>query len=856
MDRGTRWFRRLARILPAEFRAAHGRELEQAFRARRAETIHERTGLVRLWSETAWDLIRTAPGQHADQLRQDVRYLAQSIARRPGFAVAVSLVFALGTATTTAVFAIVDAALLRPIPFEAPDRLVAVRERTPQDALPWELSYISYLELQRDSHSFEQLAAYMRNGIRLDGRGDQSPQLIDAALVSANLVEALRVPLAAGRGFSAAEDAPGGAKVVLLSAGLARTRFGSARQSLNEVLRIDDEPYTVIGVLPDGLHFPDDEVEVWMPIGHLGDRPWMRSRAVHVALVVGRLNDGVTLNEARAELTAWQDALQMREPAADPRHSILVRSLAEQVSASARPSVMAIASAVVLLLIVTCCSVGLLLLTRSADRWTEVAIRLAMGASRARLARQLVTETLCLAAIGGSAGIAGSHLLLMFLVRGLAGALPPHVVPSIGTTALIVAIASTAFSAIICGLVPAGQALSPVRTTVRAQRRMRRRLVAAQVALSCVLLVIAALLGRSLDRVLRVDLGFQSERLLVMRVTAPLGPYGGPGAMTRFYDSVSSRIRTLPGVTAVTAVNKPALQPGSIGDVTIDGQAQKDAAITTYHRIQPGYFSALGISLLEGRDFNDRDGSGEAVVIISAAFARRFWPPGQALGKRIKIGPPDREPWLRVIGVSGDVRTETVEDAMGLAAYEPHRQRPWNGMFMMVRTVGDPLAMTDTVRRAVLDIEPRTILSELSTMEDRIGKVVAARRFYTMLVGAFAVSTVLLAAIAVYGVLASSVRSSTREIGIRAAMGATPSMLGRAVLADGLRAATAGLMWGLIVASLSASAIQALLFEVTPADPWSYVVTAALLLGVAAASSWLPARTAAKVDPSTTLRLE
>ena len=861
-DRHTRWFRRLSRLLPADFRILYGRDMEQAFRARRDEVAHERTGMLRLWFETLRDMVRTAPGQHVDQVRLDVRYAARTLARRPGFSVATALVFAIGTASTTAVFAIVDAALLRPVPFEEPDRLVAVREQTPQDAQPWELSYVSFLELQRDARSFEQLAAYMRNGVRLGGRGgtgrsgSNDPQLIDAALVSANLLETLRVQPIAGRGFAPAEDAPGGVKVVMLAAGLARTRFGSAQQSLNEVVRIDDQPYTVIGVLPDGLRFPDEEVQVWMPIGHLGDKPWMRNRAVHVSLPVGRLRATVGIGEARAELAAWQNALQARDPAADPHHTLVVRSMADQVSASARPALMAIASAVVLLLIVTCCSVGLLLLTRGADRRAEVALRLSLGASRARLVRQLVTEAMCLAAIGGAAGIAGAYLLLEFLVRGLAGALPPFVVPSIGGAALMVAIGATALSAVVCSLVPASQALSLVRNATSTHRRVRQRLVAAQIAVSCVLLVLATLLGRSLDRVLRVDLGFESERLLVMRVTAPLGPYGGPGAMTRFYESVADRLRALPGVIGVTAVNKPALQPGSIGDVTVEGRTQQDAAIVTYHRIQPGYFTALGVPLLDGRDFVDRDGTGEPVVIVSAAFERRFWPPGQAIGKRIKIGPPEREPWLKIIGVVGDVRTETVEDAMGLAAYEPHAQRPWNGMFMMVRTTGDPLGMMATIRRAVLEVEPETILSEVSTMEERIGKVVAARRFYTMLVGAFAVSTLLLAATAVYGVLAFAVRSNAREIGIRAAMGATPATLGRAVLADGLRAGSIGLVLGLIIAAVSASAMRALLFEVTPADLWSYIATAALLLSFVAASSWLPARRAARVDPATVLRLD
>ena len=372
MDPHTRWFRRLSRLLPADFRAVYGRDMEQTFRARRAEVARERTGLLRLWLETAWDLIRTAPGQHVDQVRLDVRYAARTMARRPAFSIATALVFAIGTAATTAVFAIVDAALLRPVPFEEPDRLVAVRELTPQDAQPWELSYVSFLELQRDARSFERLAAYMRNGVRIGG---SDPQLVDAALVSANLLETLRVRPLAGRGFDPAEDAPGGAAVAVISAALARARFGSVEQALNGELIIDNKSHTVVGVLPDGLRFPDEDVQIWMPIGQLRDQPWMRNRAVHVALPVGRLRANVSLEGARAELTAWTDALRAREPAADPGHSLLVRSLAEQVSATARPALVAIASAVLLLLIVTCCSVGLLLLTRGADRSTEVALR-------------------------------------------------------------------------------------------------------------------------------------------------------------------------------------------------------------------------------------------------------------------------------------------------------------------------------------------------------------------------------------------------------------------------------------------------------------------------------------------------
>ncbi|HSL23874.1 MAG TPA: ADOP family duplicated permease [Vicinamibacterales bacterium] len=849
-----RWFRRLLTLLPADFRDDYAREMEQTFEAQRRDAMRERAGVLRLWAETVRDLLRTAPREHISQFAGDVRHARRVMARHPGFAVVAIVVFAAGIGATTAVFSIVRAALLSPVPFDRAGRLVAVNEITREDTRPWELSYVSYVELRRDSRSFEALAAHVRNGILIGG---PEPELTNAAQISANLLETLRVQPLIGRGFLAAEDAPAGAAVALVSHEFARRRFGSAERAIDSALLVDDRTTTIVGVLPATFRFPDDEVDVWLPIGQMGSEPWMRSRAVHLAQVVGRLRDGVSIDEARAELGAWMDAVQAREPAADPGHRMLVRTLTEQVSAGARPAVSALACAALLLLVVTCSSVALLFLTRAAARSGEVAIRLSLGASRARLARQLVTEALCLTALGAIGGLVAAPVLLAFLVRGLGEALPPLVTPALDVRALVVATAAALIAALVCGLVPVAQVLKLVRSGAACQHRSHRRLVAAQVAVSCVLLVIAALLGRSLDRLLRVDPGFRADRLLVMRVNAPLSGYQQPGQLTRFYQAVIARLETLPGVAAAAATNRPPVEEGGQADLTVEGQPGRRGTLVTYRRVLPGYFATLGIPLVEGRDFTDRDdGAVEKSVIVSRTLARRLWQPGQAVGRRIKVGVPDREPWLRVVGVVGDVRNRTLEGGPDFATYEPHPQRPWNGMFVMVRTAGDPMAIVGNVRSALREIEPQVIVSDVSTMEERIEETIASRRFHATVVGAFAAATLTLVALALYGVLAFSLAARTRELGIRSAVGATPWTLTREALVEGLRPALVGLAVGMAGGAAAASASRALLFQVTPGDGWTYAGTAMLVTAVASISSWVPARRAARVDAVIALRSE
>jgi putative ABC transport system permease protein len=427
-------------------------------------------------------------------------------------------------------------------------------------------------------------------------------------------------------------------------------------------------------------------------------------------------------------------------------------------------------------------------------------------------------------------------------------------VPSINGAALATAVLAAGGAACVCGMAPTAAALSPVKASVTRAHRSGRRLIVFQVTLSTVLVIMTALLARSLDRVLRVDLGLRTDHLLLLRVSAPADAYQGDGDMPRLYEALAARVRRVPGVLAVTAGSPPPLDRRGQAALRVEGRTADPAPIGTFRRVQPGYFRTLGIPLLEGREFTAGDGRGEPLIVVSRGVARRFWPAGQAIGKRIKVGPPEREPWQRVIGVVGDVRNQTLEGGPDLATYEPHAQRPWNGLFVMVRTAGDAGAMTPTVQRAMREIEPQITFSDVATMDDRIAAHVAPRRFFTIVVTTFAAATVLLVGLSLYGSLAYAVASQAREMGVRAALGASPASLHRYVAGEGLRPLLAGLGLGIAAGAAAAVSARTLLFEVTPADGWTYAGTAAFFVCVGMAASWLPARRAAHADPAKVLR--
>jgi len=595
----------------------------------------------------------------------------------------------------------------------------------------------------------------------------------------------------------------------------------------------------------------------------------MQNRAVHRMTAIGRLKSGVTLQQARTELATIANRIQQQYPDADPGHGVNVISGYESLTKNARPALLTLLVAVGFLLLIACANVANLLLARAETRQKEIAIRTALGATRGRIVRQLLAESLLLAVAGGAAGL----LLAAWGVDALAGSLPedfPRAI-EIGIDRVVLGFtgALSVLTGLIFGIIPALTRAKPAlnetlkeggRTGAAFGRvRIRGALIVSEVALSLALLVGAGLLIKSFWRLTQVDPGFQTDHLLTMNVTLIGEKYKLTGEVISFFRGLPARLGALPGVKAVSAVSALPISGGDgAGNLTIEGRefppAQTPSA--SFRRILPNYFSAMGIPLKQGREFDERDTGAEKVVIINEGMARRFWPEGDAIGKRIKVGPPQNEPWLTIVGVAGDVKNIGLEADARLATYEPHAQRPWSSMTLAIRTEADPLSLSAAVRGELRTMEKDLLIRPPSTMDERIRLSVAPRRFNMTLLAVFAALALLLAAVGVYGVMSYTATQRTREIGVRMALGAQSGAVLKLIVGQGLKLALIGVSIGLAAAFALTRWMEDLLFDVRPSDTWTYGAVAALLLLVALFASWIPARRAAKVDPMVALRCE
>jgi putative ABC transport system permease protein len=627
----------------------------------------------------------------------------------------------------------------------------------------------------------------------------------------------------------------------------------------------------VIGVMPPNFALPPgDQTEVWIAIGSLANQMrQLQNRGVHMLTVVGRLKPDVTLQQAQTELATIASRIQQQYPEADSGHGVNVISGYESLTKNARPALLTLVGAVSFLLLIACANVANLLLARAETRQKEIAIRTALGATRWRLVRQLLTESLLLAVAGGAVGL----LLAAWGIDTLAAGLPDDFprAKEIGIDRVVLGFtgALSVLTGLIFGIIPALTRAKPAlnetlkeggRTSAAFGRgRMRSALIVTEVALSLALLIGAGLLIKSFWRLTQVDPGFQPDRLLTMNVTLIGEKYKETGQVISFYRDLPARLGALPGVKAVSAVSVLPISGGDgNGDLTIEGRdfppAQTPSA--SYRRILPNYFSAMGIPLKQGREFNERDTGEEKVVIINEGMARRFWPDGDAIGKRIKVGPPQNEPWMTIVGVAGDVKNVGLEADALLATYEPHAQRPWTSMTLAIRTETDPLSLSAAVRGELRAMEKGLLIRVLSTMGERIRLSVAPRRFNMTLLAVFAALALLLAAVGVYGVMSYTVTQRTHEIGVRMALGAQSGAVLKLIVGQGLKPALIGVAIGLSAAFALTRWMEDLLFDVRPTDLWTYGAVAALLLLVALFACWIPARRAAKVDPMIALRRE
>jgi predicted permease len=860
-----RAYRLLLHLLPASFRHEYGDEMASVYARRRRDAAGP-FGALGAWLGAAADVVVTAARVHLDMLRLDLRYTARGLRRAPGFALTVVSVSALGIGATTAAFSITDHVLLRPLPFQDPDRLVKIWQQ--RDGVGyWEYSPANYRDVRRMATSFEGMGIYHNLSLNLVGQGE--PERLDGAGVSADLFPLLGVRAALGRTFNAADEKEGAPATVMLSHGLWNARFGADPSVIGRTLKLDDAPAVLIGVMPPGFHFPSREAEFWR-IKQFTPRDF-EDRGDTYIKVVARLKPGVRLEAARAEMKLVAAQLEKVDPE-NAKISAAVIRMSDEVSEQARLMLYALLGASLCVLLVACTNLAGLLLARGVFRRKELAVRTALGAGRERLLRQLLTESVALAAVGGLLGVLLASLATPLVVRLVPNALPIAALPGVDLRILAFAALMTVMTGIGFGVVPArwgmgDTAAQGLREGTRAgvggaRERFRSGLVMAEVTLSVVLLISCGLLVRALWRVQRVDPGFRADGVLTLRTTLPLPKYASVPVRHQFYDRVLGEVRALPGVTHAAYTSfLPMVMRGGIWSVEIEGKPREKGSeeMVSLRYVTPGFFAALGVPFKAGRDVGASD-TREAppVAVVSESFVRRNWPGEDPLGRRFKVAFQDRT----IVGVVGDVRVRGLERTSEPQVYLPSPQVEDGSIIyyvpkdLVIRASGDPAALLPSVRRIVGRADPEQPISNARLLTDIVAGETAPRAVQVRVLGAFAGVAVLLAGIGIHGLLAFTVSSRAQEIGVRMALGAERADILRMILRQGVRLAVAGVVVGVAAAYGAGRLLEAILAGVSPRDTATFLAAALLVLGTALLGSLLPAVRAVRVDPLTVMRTE
>ncbi|HZI94749.1 MAG TPA: ABC transporter permease [Patescibacteria group bacterium] len=827
-----------------------------------------------------------------DRLSQDLRHGLRTLMRNPGFTIVAVLILAIGIGANSAIFSVINAVLLEPLPFADPDRLALLWGSKPaQDWPQLPLSQPNFIDIRDQSRSFERMASWTFTRFNLTGQ-DQ-PEEVQTGIVNASLFPILGVRPILGREFRPEEDQPGAAPVAILSHSLWQRRFSASREALGKPLILDGRSYQIIGVLPAGFRFASfpKDTEIWIPFGLDPFDGRKYARGSNSLWVIGRLKTGVTMDQAQAELAAISSGLAQKHAEFNKGWSVTAVPLREQVVGSSRTALMVLFGAVGFVMLIACANVANLLLSRGAARQTELAIRAALGASRRRLVGQLLTESVLLSVIGGLMGLLvavwGVDLLstLRFSTPSL---FVPYVIArdQIALDFRVVAftLGLSVFTGLLFGLAPALQASRPdlntalkhsgVRSGSARRGIARHALVVVEVALSMTLLIGAGLMLRSLVKLQSVDPGFRSDNLMTMSVNLSPSRYPEDTQVSAFFDQVVARVGALPGVVSAAAVEYLPLSgmDGSTG-FFIDGRpipTPADNVQTHYRSTTPGYFRTMGVSLLKGREFSDADDARSSrVAIINETMARRFWPGEDPIGRRIALNFEamrfyrDRPPELdlakgmrEIVGVVADVRHSRLDGDSFAEMYVPHSQKPGREMTLVVRCTGAQEGIASAVRRQVLALDKDQPVSGIGTMQRLLEVSMAQPRYNTLLFGLFGAIALVLASVGVYGVISFSVTQRTREIGIRMALGARRADVLRMVISEGARLALTGVVIGLVAALGLTRVLSGLLFEVSPTDPWTFAGITLLLCSVASVACWLPAHRATKIDPMNALRHE
>jgi predicted permease len=804
-------------------------------------------------------------------LWQDLRYGLRTLVKNPGFTTVAVIALALGIGANSAIFSVVNAVLLRPLPYKDPDRLVMVWEDDTKGGYPRDTpAAANYIDWRDQNRVFEGMAALADQSFNLTGVGE--PERIEGKRVSASLFTLLGVEPQLGRAFLPEEDAPGGNRVVILSHGLWQRRFGSDMKIIGQPLTLNGESFTVVGVMPPDFQFPSREAELWVPLALSSKEAASRGR--HYLEVLARLKPGVTLQQAQAEMTTIAIRLQQQYPAQNTDLGAVVTSLHEHVAGDIKPALLVLLGAVGFVLLVACANVANLLLARAAVRQKEIAIRVALGASRLRLIRQFLTESILLAALGGGVGL----LLSLWGVSLLQSFIPESISQVKAVTldgrVLVFTLLVSLLTGLIFGLAPATQASNfnlnetlkeGGRDSAAGSRgnRLRGLLVITEVAVSLLLLIGAGLLINSFLRLRHVEPGFRTDNLLTMKVVLPKLKYPNQARRSAFYTDLLHRVEALPGVkSAAVTTNLPLYRQGNSTSITIEGRpdpAPGQEPIVVTRVISPHYFQTMSIQLSQGRDFSEQDrADSPAVLVISETMARKFWPGEDPVGKRISVGKPESaDDWITIVGVVKDVRQFELTAAPKPQMYLSYEQASFfEPNDLVVRTEVAPLSLAATVRKTVWEVDKDQPVSDIRTMEDILSESMARQRFSMLLLGIFAAVALVLAAVGIYGVMSYSVAQRTREIGLRMALGAQRSDVLKLVVGEGLKLVLIGVVFGLIAAFILTRVMASLLFGVSATDPTTFVAISLVLISVAVLASYIPARRATRVDPMIALRYE
>jgi putative ABC transport system permease protein len=873
--RTTKRFRTLLRLLPAEFRGDFGREMEQVFVEQREKAEREggKMGVWRLWWETAKGIFTTAPREHFSMLRQDSTFALRMMRKNFGFTVTAIIVLGLAIGANTAIFSVVNAVLLKPLPYQHGERLLMMRQTTPSSALMGRnVSVPELMDYRRQNRSLDAIVEYHNMQFILLGRSE--PEQVETGVVSWNFFDIFGVKPLVGRSFTPDDEKPGAPAVLLLSYEYWLRSFDGDPTVVGKVFRMNDKPHTVVGVLPPFPQYPQEN-DLYMPTvacpfrsgPHMTDKRGMR-----MVRMFGRMKPSTKPGEAAADLSAIAASMNHEFPNDYPEGSDLkvdVTPLKSELTRDAKPTMLFLLAAAGFVLLIACANVANLNLARMVRRERELGVRTAMGANRIRLFRQLLTESSLLALLGGALGLllatSGLQLLSAYVARFTPRAREIH----IDLTVLLFTLGVALFISVLTGSAPAITHRENLITTLKeggsqstigtARGKLRSALIVAQVAVSFLLLIGAGLTVRSLINLQHVDPGFRPENVLTIQFSLDFSRYTTNEKTLSFFDSLLEKVAALPGVTSVAAAGVFPLDksPAFNNQFDIEGQQATDTGkpIAELNVISPGYLQVVGIPLLRGRDFDSRDRPESAkVAIITQAIAQRHWHNQDPVGRRFSFD--NGKTWTQIIGVIGDVHEHGLDAPVGNLIYLPFSQYPQTGPAFMARTQGDPMAIARTVVQRLYEVDPNQPAGRIQSLEQYRADSIAAPRLTANLLGLFALLALAIAAAGIGGVMALAVSLRTHEIGVRMAIGARPAEIVRMILSQGMGLALAGVMIGVAGAFALTRTVRSFLFGVTPNDPATFLGVAAVLAAAALAACYLPARRAAQVDPLRALHTE